>query len=213
MLDSVDTGNCTRRDRILAAAEQLICEHGFEHASMESIASKAECSKSSIYLHFENKEALLVAIYENTVEQLKKTFVRDMGQELPVADVLTNYAISNIRLTHSDRHIAIMRAIFVEIKRSPEIGKNYLEIGPMRAVRDLAEFFAGCTERGELRVPDPRRAAEMFLGSFHWPMQMAQLLGGRSEPDHEEIVAEAKHAVALFLNTYGTGGQPKKYRG
>lgn len=170
---------------------------------MEAVASKAECSKSSIYLHFENKEALLVAIYEKTVEQLKTTFSHDMGQTLPVRDILTNYAISNLRLTHSDKHIAIMRAIFVEIRRSPDIGRHYLDIGPMRAVRDLAEFLAERTASGELDVADTRHAAEMFLGSFHWPMQMAQLLGARSEPEETEITAEATRTVDLFLNTYG----------
>lgn len=200
---TIRSNSSDRRDRILQAAEELICEQGFENTSLEAVAGRAGCSKSSIYMHFKNKEAFLVAIYENTVEQLKKTFARDMGQNLPVRDILTNYAISNLRLTHSDKHIAIMRAIFVEIRRSPDIGKHYLEIGPMRAVRDLAAFLADRTEKGELRVLDTRHAAEMFLGSFHWPMQMAQLLGARSQPDEREILAEATRAVRLFLNTYG----------
>lgn len=196
-----------RCKRIVQAAEELICEHGFENTSLEAVANKAGCSKSSIYMHFKNKACFLVAIYENTVEQLKRTLSHNMSQNLPVRDTLTNYAISNLRLTHSDKHIAIMRAIFVEIRRSPEIGKHYLEIGPMRAVRDLAAFLANRTEKGELNVVDTRHAAEMFLGSFHWPMQMAQLLGARSQPDEEEIVAEATRAVDLFLNTYGVANQ------
>ncbi len=199
--------NLDRRDRILAAAEELICEHGFENTSLETVANKAGCSKSSIYSHFKNKEAFLVAIYENTVEQLKKTFSHDMGQNLPIRNILTNYAHSNLRLTHSDKHIAIMRAIFVEIRRSPNIGKHYLEIGPSRAVKDLANFFKKRTEKGELNVTDTHHAAEMFLGSFHWPMQMAQLLGARLQPDEEEITAEAARVVNLFLNTYGVKNQ------
>lgn len=195
--------NTERQNRILQAAEELICEHGLENTSLEAVAGKAGCSKSSIYLHFKNKEAILVAMYENTVEQLKKTLAHNMSQSRPVREILTDYAISNMRLTHSDRHIAIMRAIFVEIQHSPDIGKHYLEIGPMRAIRDLAGFFEERTFKGELNVTDTRHAAEMFLGSFHWPMQMAQLLGARSEPDQEEIGDEANQAVDLFLNTYG----------
>lgn len=204
---SLKRNHLDRRERILKAAEELILEHGLENTSLEAVANKAGCSKSSIYLHFKNKEAFLVAIYENTVEQLKKTLSNCMKRDVPIRDCLTSYAISNLRLTHSDKHIAIMRAIFVEIRRSPDIGKHYLEIGPMRAVRDLAAFFAERTARGELEVTDTRHAAEMFLGSFHWPMQMAQLLGARSQPDEEEIRAEASRAVDLFLNTYGATGQ------
>ena len=125
MSDNPDKNSRARRERILRAAEELICEHGFENTSIKAVASKAECSKSSIYLHFRSKEALLVAIYEKTVEQLKETFSREMGENLPIRDILTQYAISNLRLTHSDKHIAIMRAIFVEIRRSPDIGKHY----------------------------------------------------------------------------------------
>lgn len=203
MSETAKEHNPERRERILKAAQELICEHGFENINLENVAARAKCSKSSIYLHFKNKETLLIALYENTVEQIKNRFSYTMSQNLPIRDVLMDYAVTNMYWTHSDKHIAIMRSIFVEIQRSPDIGKYYLEIGPSRAVKDLARFLEERTRKGELNITDYHHAAEMFLGSFHWPMQMAQLLGTRSEPDEQEIREEAARAVDLFLNSYG----------
>ncbi|MFV3131764.1 TetR/AcrR family transcriptional regulator [Niveispirillum sp. KHB5.9] len=59
-----------RRAQILAVARDLFVAQGFEHASMRRIADAAGITPTSIYDHFEDKEALLTAIAEEFFDGL-----------------------------------------------------------------------------------------------------------------------------------------------
>jgi TetR/AcrR family transcriptional regulator len=48
-----------RRRSILQAARETFFENGFHHATVDSIAERAEVSKGTVYLYFESKEAIL----------------------------------------------------------------------------------------------------------------------------------------------------------
>ncbi len=52
------------REHILWVAKDVFLEMGFERASMDVVASRAETSKRSLYAHFESKERLFLAVIE-----------------------------------------------------------------------------------------------------------------------------------------------------
>src|SRR3954453_14769402 len=52
------------RDHILWTAKDVFLEMGFERASMDLVAARAETSKRSLYAHFESKEKLYLAVIE-----------------------------------------------------------------------------------------------------------------------------------------------------
>jgi AcrR family transcriptional regulator len=49
-------------DVMLQAAEQVMCQKGFDGATMQDIAAAAGCAVGTLYLHFKNKEQLLGGI-------------------------------------------------------------------------------------------------------------------------------------------------------
>ena len=51
-----------RRDQLIAAAERLVAERGFQSVRLEDIGAAAGVSGPAIYRHFPNKEALLVEL-------------------------------------------------------------------------------------------------------------------------------------------------------
>ena len=75
-----------RREKILSCALRLFREEGYEAIAMQDIADAAEISKGSLYLQFENKETLAVALLEQTFDKLegiilKESATRDSAQE------------------------------------------------------------------------------------------------------------------------------------
>ena len=50
------------REHILWIAKEVFLEMGFERASMDEVATRAETSKRSLYAHFESKEKLFLAV-------------------------------------------------------------------------------------------------------------------------------------------------------
>ena len=52
------------REHILWTAKDVFLEMGFERASMDVVAGRAETSKRTLYAHFESKEKLFLAVIE-----------------------------------------------------------------------------------------------------------------------------------------------------
>lgn len=63
-----------RRESIVDAAEEIILELGFDAATMDEIAEQSEVSKGTLYLYFENKTALYLAICERGSQKLNDRF-------------------------------------------------------------------------------------------------------------------------------------------
>ena len=61
------------RERLLAAAEQVLARHGYGGASIDLITAEAGYSKGAIYSNFESKEAVFL-------ELLRVYMERDMAE-------------------------------------------------------------------------------------------------------------------------------------
>ena len=59
-------------DKILEVASIEFVKKGFENASLRTIAKKANTSLGNIYHYYPSKEAILDALLEPEVEELKK---------------------------------------------------------------------------------------------------------------------------------------------
>ena len=59
------------KTKILTAAEKLFLTKGYETVTMREIAKYADCSHTTIYLYFSDKEALLLDISTPYLEKLK----------------------------------------------------------------------------------------------------------------------------------------------
>jgi AcrR family transcriptional regulator len=59
-----------RREQLLAIARRLFAERGFDGASIEEIATRAEVSKPVVYEHFGGKEGIYAVVVDREVRQL-----------------------------------------------------------------------------------------------------------------------------------------------
>src|SRR6266508_6964415 len=81
-----------RPEEIVAAALDVFVERGFAATKLEDVARRAGVTKGTIYLYFENKEALFKAVVRETIvpviakgEALAKSFTgsaRDLFEKL-----------------------------------------------------------------------------------------------------------------------------------
>ena len=72
-----------RRSQILDAALVCFAKHGFHQASMHDISAEAGISVGLIYRYFENKEAVIAAIYlDGGLEPASAFVLRTFAQDL-----------------------------------------------------------------------------------------------------------------------------------
>jgi AcrR family transcriptional regulator len=69
------------RAETLAAARELIREHGYEGLTLRKLAQRMECSPMALYSYFTDKQALLIALalegFEKLGKKLESTTRRD----------------------------------------------------------------------------------------------------------------------------------------
>lgn len=70
------------RDDILKVSRNLLIKQGFGKMTMRKIAAEVDVSATSIYLHFKNKDDLLLALIDSSIEKL----ARALNQQLSEGD-------------------------------------------------------------------------------------------------------------------------------
>lgn len=61
-----------QRQRIVAAADQLFYQHGYENTSFSDIAEAVGISRGNFYYHFRTKDEILNAVIETRIEQIRE---------------------------------------------------------------------------------------------------------------------------------------------
>jgi AcrR family transcriptional regulator len=81
-LPTIDSEACERADaarnrrRILAAAAELIEQHGVEHVSMDAIASQAGVGKGTLFRRFGDRSGLVMALLDERTREFQDALIR-----------------------------------------------------------------------------------------------------------------------------------------
>jgi AcrR family transcriptional regulator len=70
-----------RRERIVAAAHDLMSEVGVEEMSMKQVAARAEVSLSTVYNLFDSKEAVLSRVFSESFERYRAVMDRTLSPD------------------------------------------------------------------------------------------------------------------------------------
>lgn len=101
-----------RRQRILDAALQVFSRRGYKDASVDEIAAVSGTSKGGVYFHFANKEAIFLALLDQTAARLKDK----LAEALSVSDdpmARADAALLTVFRTFA-KHRALARLFMVE---------------------------------------------------------------------------------------------------
>jgi AcrR family transcriptional regulator len=110
------------RDEIIAVSKELLFEEGFSKMSMRRIAGRADVSATSIYLHFKNKEELLLALVEESISSLSVQLRAALEEGAGPVDQLKSVANAYIRfaLDHPQAYEVIYMVRAEEMPKYPK---------------------------------------------------------------------------------------------
>ncbi|WP_025525753.1 TetR/AcrR family transcriptional regulator [Vibrio parahaemolyticus] len=75
-----------KREQILAAAEQLIAESGFQGLSMQKLANEAGVAAGTIYRYFSDKEHLLEEVRLNVAKRIASAVQAGVNDDMPLKE-------------------------------------------------------------------------------------------------------------------------------
>ena len=167
-----------REQLILQAAEELLVERGYHETSIDEIAARVGVSKGTIYLHFQSKDDLILALFERNQRLFKQAIgTQLMGMNDPRATLesLLTYLYTGMY----GKHFQALRAIFFQ---SPELRARLAERSGAHheGWTELAERVGQILDAGKRNgqfdptMPTPVMVA-MYTNLLH-PMSYARLL-------------------------------------
>jgi len=199
---TVREGSATKRAAILAAARELFLAEGFERTSVDAVSARARVSKRTVYDYFGDKKGLLLAVVEEAGRSLLGTIRAAVDEELAdTSDLETALLAFTARMTTStfgsSDYAAFRRLHGSEGAHLPELRDHWLADAPEEAVADR---FAELARDGQLDAPDPRLAADHFIGLTFLVLQ--NRLGPAftaEDPQAQRLITEG---VRAFLRAY-----------
>lgn len=162
------------REHILWTAKDTFLEMGFERASMDVVAARAETSKRSLYAHFESKEKLFLAV----IGFVRGLFLGKLGtpagySEKP-AEALVLFCARYLEILLYRGSIQMCRVCMAETARFPEGAAEHFNLMFTEVHTRLAAYFK--TAFG-LPARAAAEAAQKLLGQILYPRFPRALFG------------------------------------
>jgi AcrR family transcriptional regulator len=191
-----------RRDEILKVAIEVLSEKGYRDTSMFEIARRASASKETLYVWFGDKRGLFEAAIERNARAVQAVLAHPPEEGAPTERVLVNFGRALLQLLLGDSAVAINRAAISEARSDPNLARVLTSAGREANLPGFIQFLEMQRKRGALKIDDPSRTAEEFLGLLLGDTQIRRLLGVLSAPKKSEIEARAARAAKNFLRLY-----------
>jgi AcrR family transcriptional regulator len=182
--------------RILKAAERLFARRGFEGTTTRDLAQEAGVAEGTLFRHFENKKAILVAVAtQGWVEILTDllTELSEMASYKAIAQVMRR------RMLNLHQNADILRVCFMEAQFHPDL-RDRIQSDVIAKMTDVGEaFFQTAMDQGIYRPMNPRTVAQVFLGMFTIAgFSQDTVIGEGASPQAMQEMAEG--IADIFLN-------------
>jgi AcrR family transcriptional regulator len=189
---SVRTRDPARKERILAAAADLVASKGYHAVSMADIGAAAGITGSGIYRHFDSKSAVLVALFDRIIDGLlrdEETVVQGGGD---LRQMLQALIAGQIEFVVADRVLA--QVYHHEINNLPEEDRRRLRRKQRLYLEEWVHVLAEL--RDDLSDTEARATVHAAIGAIQSSLFYRS---GLPEDRQRELLAAA--AVAILHST------------
>ena len=190
------------RERILAAALEMFSQNGFAGTNIRELSASLGMGKSSLYRHFESKEAIWNALLDEMIAYYGARF--GSSEHLPpVPESLEELVRMTMRMAdftiHDEKIVMTRKLLSIEQYRD-ERAKALASKHFLTGLTDMfTQLFSAMMERGLLRRDD----ANMLAFAYTAPISALIHLCDR-EPDRTaEAMAQIEAFSRHFIKTYG----------
>ena len=190
------------KERILAAALDMFSQNGYSGTNIRELTASLGLVKSSMYRHFESKEAIWNALLDEMIAYYAERF--GSAEHLPpVPESLEGLVQMTLRMAdftiHDEKIIKTRKLLAIEQFRDERArllaSKHFLT-----GLTDMfTPIFAAMMDRGLLRREDEK----MLAFAYTAPISALIHLCDREPEKTEEAMAQIEAFSRHFVQTYG----------
>jgi len=185
-----------RRQRLLDAALDLFAERGFSKTTIEVLCTAARVTTRHFYEHFDSREAVLVALYEQIMAATRATVAQALlaGGPMPEARMFAAIRAFVDGCTSDPRRT---RVICVEV-----IGaSSEMFVRRRQAVHEFAAlldaFVGQLVEAGSLPASDYRLACLAMIGAIR--ELMTEWLTAAERPPIDQVHGQIEYLFRCLI--------------
>ena len=158
--------NPEKRIRILDAALKVFATRGFYNAKVSEVAREAGVADGTIYLYFESKDALLIALFEDRMQRIIARANDELARsEGSVLDKIRQAIALHLSLVVDDPDLA--EFITVELRQSGKFVKEYDNPKFTEYLRIFRDLILAGQEQGLIRrTVDARLVVRAIFGAL-----------------------------------------------
>jgi len=132
-----------KRDRIMNAAIASFAQHGYHQATIADVAREAGVAAGTIYLYFNNKDDLLVSIFEEKVQGFIQEFHRRLSQEENAEIKLRK--LVHLHLFEMQNHPDLAAVFQLELRQS----RHFMSAYPKTDLKVYFDLIGDIIEEGQ----------------------------------------------------------------
>jgi AcrR family transcriptional regulator len=163
------------RDRVLDTATELVFEHGVAGTTLDDVRAAANVSKSQLYHYFTDKDDLVHAVIDRTIEQV-------LDAQPALADLSSWTAIANwfddlveLQVTRQSTGGCPIGGLAGELAETDERARSELAAGYDRWQQPLQDGLEKMRSAGKLRRgANPARLATATLAAIQGGLVLTQ---------------------------------------
>ena len=187
--------NTEKYFKIIDAATKIFAEKGFYQARISEIAREAQVADGTIYIYFENKDDILICLFEEQMKAVLDNMIEQIAREEDPVKKLERFALTHLRLI--EKHKDMAEIIQVEVRQSSKFMKEYENEKFARYLELIGDIIREGQEMGVFKTDViPGVAKRAFFGALD-EMSRFWVLSSRRRYD---IRTAAKQISDYFLN-------------
>ena len=199
------------RERIIAAAVEVIGERGIGAATTKEIARAAGVSEGSLYNHFANKNALIGATMAELAGGIRATMMELFGR-VGQGELAENLArVGESVIAFYRRILPVTGPVLGDPEMRAQVQHDLpgQGVGPLRGHEALAGYFAAEQSAGRIAADaQPPYLAALLLGACH-QYAFLELLNGPEQMAAAGLPADsaeyARQIAATICRLAGVG--------
>ena len=189
------------KERILAAALDLFAQNGYEGTNVRELTASLGMVKSSIYKHFESKEAIWNTLLDEMIAYYDARF-GSPAHLPPVPDTLealTAMTMRMVRFTVCDEAVVKTRKLLtIEQFRDERAGALATKHFLTGLQEMFTPIFADLMDKGLLRRDDPAMLALAYTAPISALVQLCDREPEKTDDAIAQIEAFSRHFIAVY---------------
>ncbi len=176
-----EAGSSAPERRLIAAAEARFRRFGYKRTTIDDITAEAGTGKGSLYLHFESKQAVYLAVVEASLERFVESASRLLDGSGPVPARLRS--LVDLTIEHYGRDELLRASLFGKSGLvEGDVARRAADFQRARIRSLLRELLATGQREGSVRTDLDVDAAAAVLFEIGWAVVRTALEGDSQIP-------------------------------